>query len=74
MSTANELWLEDMSLKLLCVFALDRFGDFVTDEVRLQSSQLYNCSLLKNTIMLNFNLGLTSYFKPWPVWVADKKQ
>jgi hypothetical protein len=33
MSTANELWLEDMSLKLLCVFALDRFGDFVTDEV-----------------------------------------
>lgn len=34
MSTANELWLEDMSLKLLCVFALDRFGDFVTDEVR----------------------------------------
>jgi TATA-binding protein-associated factor len=33
MSTANELWLEDMSLKLLCVFALDRFGDFITDEV-----------------------------------------
>lgn len=33
MESANELWLEDMSLKLLCVFALDRFGDFVTDEV-----------------------------------------
>ena len=33
MASANELWLEDMSLKLLCVFALDRFGDFVTDEV-----------------------------------------
>ena len=33
MGLANELWLEDMSLKLLCVFALDRFGDFVTDEV-----------------------------------------
>ena len=33
MASANEVWLEDMSLKLLCVFALDRFGDFVTDEV-----------------------------------------
>ena len=27
------MFLEDMSLRLLCVLALDRFGDFVSDEV-----------------------------------------
>ncbi|XP_047507448.1 TATA-binding protein-associated factor 172 isoform X2 [Pieris napi] len=26
-------WLEDMALRLLCVLALDRFGDFVSDQV-----------------------------------------
>ncbi|XP_070579939.1 TATA-binding protein-associated factor 172-like [Ptychodera flava] len=29
----NQMWLEDMALRLLCVLALDRFGDFVSDEV-----------------------------------------
>nr|XP_054762418.1 TATA-binding protein-associated factor 172-like [Lytechinus pictus] len=29
----NQMFLEDMSLRLLCVLALDRFGDFVSDEV-----------------------------------------
>ncbi|XP_013387250.1 TATA-binding protein-associated factor 172-like [Lingula anatina] len=33
MTTANQLWLEDVALRLLCVMALDRFGDFVSDEV-----------------------------------------
>lgn len=33
MREANTSWLEDTALKLLCVFALDRFGDFVSDEV-----------------------------------------
>uniref|UniRef100_A0A8C9TWL8 B-TFIID TATA-box binding protein associated factor 1 n=1 Tax=Scleropages formosus TaxID=113540 RepID=A0A8C9TWL8_SCLFO len=38
-STAEEMtrqhqeWLEDLVIRLLCVFALDRFGDFVSDEV-----------------------------------------
>ncbi|RHZ83144.1 hypothetical protein Glove_99g122 [Diversispora epigaea] len=26
-------WLEDIAIRLLCVFALDRFGDFVSDQV-----------------------------------------
>ncbi|XP_070608514.1 TATA-binding protein-associated factor 172 isoform X1 [Erythrolamprus reginae] len=26
-------WLEDLAIRLLCVFALDRFGDFISDEV-----------------------------------------
>eukprot|EP00124_Ichthyophonus_hoferi_P002688 Ihof_evm3s194 gene=Ihof_evmTU3s194 len=29
----NEAWLEDAAIRLLCVFALDRFGDFVSDQV-----------------------------------------
>lgn len=29
----NQTWLCDVALRLLCVLALDRFGDFVADEV-----------------------------------------
>uniref|UniRef100_A0A3P8QCQ2 BTAF1 RNA polymerase II, B-TFIID transcription factor-associated n=1 Tax=Astatotilapia calliptera TaxID=8154 RepID=A0A3P8QCQ2_ASTCA len=38
-STAEQMlrqhqeWIEDVVIRLLCVFALDRFGDFVSDEV-----------------------------------------
>ena len=30
---ANTVWLEDCSARLLCVLALDRFGDYVSDKV-----------------------------------------
>ncbi|KAJ0177413.1 hypothetical protein K1T71_007422 [Dendrolimus kikuchii] len=33
MDDAHQEWLEDMALRLLCVLALDRFGDFVSDQV-----------------------------------------
>uniref|UniRef100_A0A665UB46 BTAF1 RNA polymerase II, B-TFIID transcription factor-associated n=1 Tax=Echeneis naucrates TaxID=173247 RepID=A0A665UB46_ECHNA len=29
----HQEWIEDVVIRLLCVFALDRFGDFVSDEV-----------------------------------------
>ncbi|VEN44259.1 unnamed protein product [Callosobruchus maculatus] len=29
----HQIWLEDISIRLLCVLALDRFGDFITDAV-----------------------------------------
>jgi len=29
----HQAWLEDLALRLLCVLALDRFGDFVSDAV-----------------------------------------
>ncbi|XP_017770468.1 PREDICTED: TATA-binding protein-associated factor 172 [Nicrophorus vespilloides] len=29
----HQIWLEDMAIRLLCVLALDRFGDFVSDAV-----------------------------------------
>lgn len=33
MEDAHQEWLEDAALRLLCVLALDRFGDFVSDQV-----------------------------------------
>ncbi len=30
---SNNRWLEDCSIRLLCVLALDRFGDFTSDQV-----------------------------------------
>ena len=33
MKNAHSVWLEDISLRLLCVLALDRFGDFISDQV-----------------------------------------
>lgn len=33
MKAAHCAWLEDTSLRLLCVLALDRFGDFISDQV-----------------------------------------
>ncbi|ORZ06342.1 hypothetical protein BCR41DRAFT_311626, partial [Lobosporangium transversale] len=31
--TRHHEWLEDLAIRLLCVFSLDRFGDFVSDQV-----------------------------------------
>lgn len=33
MEQSHQIWLEDMAIRLLCVLALDRFGDFVSDSV-----------------------------------------
>ncbi|XP_015202494.1 TATA-binding protein-associated factor 172 isoform X1 [Lepisosteus oculatus] len=33
MTRQHQEWLEDLVIRLLCVFALDRFGDFISDEV-----------------------------------------
>lgn len=33
MEEYHQIWLEDMAIRLLCVLALDRFGDFVSDAV-----------------------------------------
>ncbi|KTF82947.1 hypothetical protein cypCar_00035906, partial [Cyprinus carpio] len=33
MERQHQDWVEDLVIRLLCVFALDRFGDFVSDEV-----------------------------------------
>ncbi|XP_045477599.1 TATA-binding protein-associated factor 172 isoform X2 [Harmonia axyridis] len=33
MFNSHQIWLEDMAIRLICVLALDRFGDFVSDAV-----------------------------------------
>ncbi len=30
---SNALWVEDCAIHLVCVLALDRFGDFLSDQV-----------------------------------------
>lgn len=32
-NTRNRKWLEDLACRLLCVFMLDRFGDYISDNV-----------------------------------------
>ncbi len=32
-AASNQAWLEACALRLLCTLALDRFGDFVSDQV-----------------------------------------
>lgn len=34
-ASANAAWLEDCVILLMCVLALDRFGDYGSDQVRL---------------------------------------
>lgn len=33
MENSHQMWVEDVTLRLLCVLSLDRFGDFVSDQV-----------------------------------------
>lgn len=33
MEIYHQAWLEDIGLRLLCVLALDHFGDFIGDQV-----------------------------------------
>lgn len=33
MENSHQVWLEDVGLRLLCVLALDHFGDFFGDQV-----------------------------------------
>lgn len=40
---ANQRWLEDASIRLLCVFALDRFADFISDQVQYTLPISYIC-------------------------------
>ena len=39
-AVANLVWLEDCAARLICVLALDRFGDYVSDQVCIISSGL----------------------------------
>ncbi len=55
-ASANSAWLEDCSARLLCVLALDRFGDYVSDKVQGGSSQ----TSLFMSLGLMHTAGITS--------------
>jgi hypothetical protein len=44
-------WLDDIAIRLLCVFALDRFGDFVSDQVKKLRNILI-LSYISNIILI----------------------
>lgn len=39
-AAANASWLEDCIVRIVCVLALDRFADYVSDQVRNAASTL----------------------------------
>lgn len=55
----NQLWLVDMALKALCVLALDKFGDFLFDQVvapvRENAAQLLGCCVSHMTETNSFS-------------------
>ena len=38
-AAANAVWVEDCIIRIVCVLALDRFADFVSDQVRTLPEQ-----------------------------------
>lgn len=51
-STANAAWLEDVVVHLLCVLALDRFADYVSDQVSAETeAELLEMCLLKKSLL-----------------------
>lgn len=60
MSRQHQEWIEDVVIRLLCVFALDRFGDFVSDEVGRHSTFINQMPILGSTSTKSFD----TYFVP----------
>lgn len=63
----NQLWLTDMALKAICILVLDKFGDFLFDQVvapvRENAAQLLGCCVVSMEeqdvrLILNILLGL----------------
>ena len=65
MSAAHSAWLHDTALRLVCTLALDRFGDFVADQVvapvRETAAQALGIYILfKHYLILQSDYLLTS--------------
>ena len=71
---SNRQWLEDCTIRLLCVLALDRFGDFTSDQVtptylcracahapRHASSILYLTAQTMPVLLLTSTVGFLSF-------------
>lgn len=53
MELNHNLWLEDAALRLLCVLMLDRFGDFISDQVIAPVRE--TCAQVLGTILNQMN-------------------
>ncbi|XP_070498926.1 TATA-binding protein-associated factor 172 [Chironomus tepperi] len=53
---SHDKWLEDIALRILCVLALDRFGDFVSDQVVAPVRE--TCSQVLATILKEMDTSL----------------
>ena len=51
MERVNRAWLEDCCVRMLCVFALDRFADFVGDKVVTPVRE--TCAQALGTVMMH---------------------
>lgn len=59
MEENHQLWLEDLSLRLLCVLALDRFGDFISDQVVAPVRE--TCAQCLGILIFHFNWYIIFY-------------
>lgn len=55
MEVNHLLWLEDAALRLLCILALDRFGDFISDQVVAPVRE--TCAQVLGAIMKEMSLA-----------------
>ena len=46
----TQQWLTDVAIRLLCVFALDRFADFVSDQVKTVLTVRYTSTYLYQVV------------------------
>lgn len=67
----NQLWLVDMALKAICILALDKFGDFLFDQVvapvRENAAQLLGCCAMhmsKSNAIKTINLLIKMLQQP----------
>ncbi len=73
---AHADWLEDTALRLLCVLALDRFGDFISDQVvapvRETAAQALGClaTLMAQPHLVRSSIAVLLQLLQQPEWEA----
>lgn len=61
----NLLWLERLAVRLICVLALDRFGDYISDEVSCCISEYKISSARRKLSLKNFVVRSHNSAKIW---------
>ncbi|XP_053648070.2 TATA-binding protein-associated factor 172 isoform X2 [Cherax quadricarinatus] len=75
MEQSHQAWLQDMAVRLICVLALDRFGDFVSDQVVAPVRETCAQALGSILLLLSENgvygaLALLETMLSWGEWEA----